>query len=358
MKILYAIQATGNGHISRALEIMPYLKHHGDVDIFLSGSNSALDLEYEVKYRDKGISFFFNRTGGLDYTKTIANLSLRRIYKSARELPVEKYDIILNDFERITHLACKNKGKNYIHFGHQASFISEHTPRPIHRNLLGEIILKHFAKSDYNVGLHFDSYDKDIYNPVIKNAILNAKPIDRGHITVYLNQYSTNFLINIFASLTDVCFHIFSDQIDKTTRIGNIILFPIQRGLFEKSMIESKGVITGAGFETPAEAMYLGKKLMCIPVKGQYEQLCNAVALKRMNVPVFYDIGILFALDVMRWLNSPSSYHFNLNHTTNDLVNLAIQMGLVASKTAPESLHLDETVLTKINTLQSPSASI
>ncbi len=34
MKIFYAIQATGNGHIARAIELMPYLQQYGDVDVF------------------------------------------------------------------------------------------------------------------------------------------------------------------------------------------------------------------------------------------------------------------------------------------------------------------------------------
>jgi len=38
MKILYAVQATGNGHIARAIEMMPHLQKYGEVDVFLSGS--------------------------------------------------------------------------------------------------------------------------------------------------------------------------------------------------------------------------------------------------------------------------------------------------------------------------------
>jgi len=43
MKIFYAVQATGNGHISRAMQLLPYLRRYGNVDIFLSGSNSQLN---------------------------------------------------------------------------------------------------------------------------------------------------------------------------------------------------------------------------------------------------------------------------------------------------------------------------
>ena len=42
MKILYAVQATGNGHISRAMELLPHLQKYGTKDIFLIGANSRL----------------------------------------------------------------------------------------------------------------------------------------------------------------------------------------------------------------------------------------------------------------------------------------------------------------------------
>jgi UDP:flavonoid glycosyltransferase YjiC (YdhE family) len=51
-------------------------------------------------------------------------------------------------------------------------------------------------------------------------------------------------------------------------------------------MAAAEGVLCGAGFETPAEALFLNKKLMVIPMKNQFEQQCNAAALKQMGVPV------------------------------------------------------------------------
>ena len=64
--------------------------------------------------------------------------------------------------------------------------------------------------------------------------------------------------------------------------------------MFDDSMIRSHAVITGAGFETPAEALYLGKKLMVLPMHGQYEQACNAVALSEFNVAVVNNVDDYF----------------------------------------------------------------
>ena len=57
---------------------------------------------------------------------------------------------------------------------------------------------------------------------------------------------------------------------------------PIQKDLFEESIRNCHGVISSAGFQTSVESLYLGKKLMVIPTKGQYEQSCNAVSLEKL----------------------------------------------------------------------------
>ena len=87
MKILYAVQATGNGHISRAMELLPYLERYGSVDIFLSGANSSLEMDAPVKFRSKGISLFYTCTGRLSYSKMIRNISPWKIIKEINDLP-------------------------------------------------------------------------------------------------------------------------------------------------------------------------------------------------------------------------------------------------------------------------------
>ena len=66
-------------------------------------------------------------------------------------------------------------------------------------------------------------------------------------------------------------------------------------------MTNCEGIITGAGFETPAESMFLGKKLMVIPIKGQYEQKCNAAAMKPFGVTVISEIDSKFKKNFEKW---------------------------------------------------------
>jgi uncharacterized protein (TIGR00661 family) len=305
MKIFYAVQGTGNGHISRAMELLPHLEKYGQVDIFLSGDNNTLDLNAPVAFRSKGACLYYTCHGGLHYAKTLTTLSLRRIHKEAGDLPLEKYDLILNDFEAITSLACRKKNLPSVHFGHQASFVTPKTPRPEKKSLTGEWILRNYAKGTINVGLHFDAFDYFIQPPVIKSGIWIARPTDKGHISVYLPSYCNKTLIGIFSKIKGVRFEIFSRRSSAISRNGNITLLPVDKDAFNKSLISCHGIITGAGFETPAEALYLKKKILPIPIRGQYEQECNAAALKKMGIKTLSKIDDHFEREVEQWLAAP-----------------------------------------------------
>lgn len=338
MKILYSVQATGNGHISRAMELMPYLQQYGEVDVFLSGSNSHLQPKLPVKYRSKGLSLFYGNTGGLDYWRMWKELSLKRIWKEAKDLPVEKYDLVLNDFESITSLACKFKKVASIGFGHQASFLSNHTPRGRKKDIAGEMVLKQYATATDYIGLHFKQYEDFIFSPVIKRDILQAEPIDRGHITVYLSHYSDEVVLQALHKIKDVRFEVFSKKIKESTVPGNVTLCPINNEAFTTSLIHSHGVITGAGFETPAEALYFGKKLLVLPIKGQYEQWCNAAALKEFQVTVIEQLEENFHSHVMQWLDTPSPLPLELSHNTFQILQMAVEKGRALQK-EPSSFY-------------------
>ena len=57
LRILLAVQGTGNGHLSRARELLPHLQKHGEVDLLLSGSQVEVGGDLEVKYRVRGLGF-------------------------------------------------------------------------------------------------------------------------------------------------------------------------------------------------------------------------------------------------------------------------------------------------------------
>ncbi|TAH17825.1 MAG: glycosyl transferase [Cytophagales bacterium] len=320
MKILYAIQATGNGHISRAREIIPHLQQFGALDLFVSGDNAQMTLPYPIKYQSKGFSIYYDKTGGLDYLKTFKNTKLKRLMNEVREFPIKDYDLIINDFEFISAYAARLKSKEIIGFGHQVAFHSLDTPRPKQKSYFGEMILKHYAPCQYGLGLHFDEFDSFIKKPIIRQEIRNLDAKNLGHHTIYLGHYEDSEVIKHLKRVKDAEFHLFSKTIKKPERYKNIKIFPINNELYLRSLAGCEGLITGAGFEAPAEAIFLGKKVMVIPIKGQYEQLCNAKAMKAIGVTVVKKISEKFSLRLSDWLQHAKPLQINYPNNTGQMI--------------------------------------
>lgn len=339
MKILYAIQATGNGHISRAIQLMPYLQKHGVVDVFLSGSNSCLQGRLPVKFRSKGISLFYDNLGALDVKKIISLNQWSNAWKEAKCLPVEKYDLVINDFEPITSRACYLKGKHSVQLSHQASFRSKSAPRPVHKSILGELILKYYSTSSEYIGFHFKSYEDFILPPVIKQKIMYASPVDKGHITIYLAGYHQDFFKKKLTKFRDIQFHVFIAGLEEKQVYRNITFFPIGDEMFSQSMIECHGMITGGGFETPSEALYLNKKLLVIPLKNHYEQYCNAAALEAMGIlSVTTGEPDHWIGQIVPWLDRPGKVHQIVPNDINETISKVIAKAVPGPYDAPPLL--------------------
>ena len=86
MKILYAIQGTGNGHISRARDIIPILQLKGTVDILISGTQADIELPYPIKYKFKGLSFIFGTKGNVDMVSTYRKSNLKKYLRRVKYL--------------------------------------------------------------------------------------------------------------------------------------------------------------------------------------------------------------------------------------------------------------------------------
>jgi len=285
MKMLYAVQGTGNGHLSRARDIIPILKKHGKVDILISGTQADVQLEHEITYQFHGISFIFGKKGGIDLLKTFLHLKLFSFFKDVLRLQVRQYDLIINDFEPVTAWACKLRGKFSIGLCHQAAVIHDYAPKANKTDALGSYILKHYAPASIHYGFHFRPYADKIFTPVIRNEIRKLVPNNANHYTVYLPAIGVPRIIKMLRNI-EVHWQVFSKHATQPYVEGNIHIMPVSNKGFMKSIASATGIICGAGFEGPAEALFLGKKLLVVPMKGQFEQQCNAAALHELGVPV------------------------------------------------------------------------
>lgn len=259
MKILYAIQGTGNGHLSRAVDIVPELRKYGKLDLFVSGAQAEVSLPFPVKFKSKGLSFYFGKSGGINFYKTFMKNSSKDVMKEIKTFPVDKYDLIVNDFEPITSWACKKREILCVGLSHQSALLSKKAPRPKVMDPFGEWMLRNYAPIDKYVGFHFEEYDKNIYTPVIRRAIRDARITDAGHYTVYLPAYDDKKLVKLLLKFPKVKWHIFSKHSTSAYHVGRISVFPVSGSDFVDSVVASTGVLCGAGFETPAEVLHMNK---------------------------------------------------------------------------------------------------
>ena len=338
MKILYAIQGTGNGHLSRARDIIPLLQQKGDLDILVSGIQADVELPYPVKYKFKGLSFIFGKKGGIDLLATYRKSNIKKLYNEIKSLPIEEYDLVINDFEPVSAWACKIKHKTCIGLSHQAAVINKKSPKPEKKDPVGKAILHNYAPVTEAYGFHFGAYDKNISTPVIRSQVRNAIPENKGHYTVYLPAYDDKRIIKVLSQIKNIQWEVFSKHSNKEYTEKNIHIRPINNDAFIDSMITCTGMLCGGGFETPAEILYLKKKLMVIPMKGQYEQQCNAAALQTMGVPVIKSLKEKHLEKIKTWTNSTLIISVNYPNITEKIVNDIIKKHATGKDPAPISL--------------------
>jgi len=321
MKILFGIQGTGNGHIIHSREILKCLVERAEVDVLVSGLHHEVDLGFEIKFEMGGLGFMFGKKGGIDYWKSIRSTNPLKLVSDIHNLPVDKYDLVISDFEPITAWACKLKNKPYFCISHQASLLSPKVPRPNHKNRFQQFVMQWYAPGSNLIGLHFKEYDDFITTPIIRQEVRQSDITNNGHYTVYLPSYDEHYIIDILKKI-DVPWEIFSKHYkgERFTE-DNITVCRVENSSFVQSLSSCQGLLCNAGFDTPAEALYLGKKLMVIPMKRQYEQECNAEALKGLGVPVVDRIGEGFSKHLSDWINSSFIYQANYEDNVPQIVD-------------------------------------
>jgi uncharacterized protein (TIGR00661 family) len=322
MKILYGIQLNGNGHITRSIEIISSLKERGfEIDVITSGENSNLNLPFEVKKHFKGFSIFYNRSGSINWLKSIFKSNIFRLLKDIK-FDVTKYDLVISDFEPISAWSAKRCSIKSIGISNQCSLISTNTSRKGGFSKLFKLFIKYFAKCDNNIGISYEKSSDSIYQPIISNFFLKNKVSDDGFFLVYLPSISLNFLINEMSCYRNLKFKIYSDEVKFELSYSNIMVYPINKESFQKDLLRCSGIITASGFSTTSEALVLNKKLWSIPLKGQYEQLSNADSLSRMGV---------FTSDfnsntLGKWILSYSNINYSWVNPKDDIINKIISI--------------------------------
>ncbi|WOJ98125.1 glycosyltransferase family protein [Congregibacter brevis] len=282
MKILYGVQGTGNGHLSRARAMArAFAARNLDVDYLFSGR--SLDRYFDMHVFGQfcvreGLTFACSN-GKLSYLKTCVGNNYGRFLRDVLTLDLSVYDLVLTDFEPITAWAGWLRGKTVVSIGHQPAF--DHRVPMAGHDLRSRFVMRMFAPGGVRLGMHWDSFQAPILPPIVnvEHAAVSTEP---RKVVVYLPFENQLNVQAVLAQIPEYDFYIYAPDNLASTR-GNLHLLPTSLKGFQDDLSTCAGVICNAGFELSSECIALGKRLLVKPLDRQMEQSSNALALSRLG---------------------------------------------------------------------------
>ena len=333
MKVFYGVQATGNGHITRARAMAPKLKQAGiDVKWMFTGRPWEQLFEMEVfgDYEWRSGLTFATRSGHVQYLQTALKNPLAKFVRDVKNLDFSGYDLVICDFEPVTAWAAKLQGIKTVGIGHQYAFGYE-IPRA-GADFLGEQVLRHFAPVSLGLGVHWHHFHHPILPPIIERE-MGALPTRADKVIVYLPFEEVNQVIQLLALFTHYQFYIYSPKLPKTSHghPENIHVRQLSRAGFQKDFADSSAVISNAGFELASEALQTGKKILVKPLHGQMEQASNALALELLQLGQV--MQSLDAASIATWLEQGRAIHVQYPDSAQAIVDWLLQGDLRVEQT-------------------------
>lgn len=306
MKILYGVQATGNGHISRARAMGKYLAQAGvQIDYLFSGrpADQFFDMQQFGNYQVKSGLTFVTAAGKVNYWQSFLQASLKTLRQDINALDVSGYDLVLTDFEPICAHAARRANKRSIALGHQYAFL--HNIPMQNANLITQLVFKHFAPADVQLGLHWHHFNQPILPPIIDEAEHNIA-ISSRQVLVYLPFEDQTQVLAMLQPLADYQFCVYGPGLSKAT-LGHISTHPPALAPFKADLASCSYVLSNSGFELISEALQLNKRIMVKPLQGQMEQQSNALALEQLNLASRTEQ--LSTSLIARWLSSNNQFN-------------------------------------------------
>ncbi|MBT1446413.1 glycosyltransferase [Shewanella sp. JM162201] len=282
MKILYGVQGTGNGHLSRARVMARAFEHSThQVDFFFSGRPAAgfFDMQAFGEYRlARGLTFA-SAAGRIRPWRTLTQNLPPHWWQEIRELDLSGYDLVLNDFEPVSAWAARRQGVPCIGISHQAALRFD-VPK-VGNTWFNERLLEYFAPVDLALGCHWHHFGFPLLPPFVDVAEVSE---EHGHdILVYLPFESASDIVSLLSPFDKFRFLVYHASAAPAGLPSHILWHGFCREGFRRHLAGAGGVVANAGFELASEALCLGKKLLVKPLLGQFEQLSNVAALQLLG---------------------------------------------------------------------------
>jgi uncharacterized protein (TIGR00661 family) len=301
MRILYGVVGEGMGHAMRSRVLLDDLTKDHEVQII--ASNRAHDY---LKARFEGVSRIWGLTIAYEDNEVQKRATAWQNLKGALSGWPENIgrfldlagsfhpDVVVTDFETLSWLYGMVHGIPVVSFDNMQII-----NRCWHDDaLLGDykndfLFTKAIVKAkvpgcaQYLITSFFRPRVKKertaLVPPVLRPEILAAKKnVRRGdHLLVYATTDAQAELPRTLAAAGMEC-RVYGVRrgIKEEQVEGNLRFKPFSEDGFIEDLATARAVVAGGGFTLMGEAVYLGKPMLSVPVRGQFEQVLNALYLQ------------------------------------------------------------------------------
>lgn len=305
-KIIYAVAGEGFGHSTRSHLIGQRLIDAGHNVMFVGSKNSLLYLRQyfgppkaDVK-EIFGLSFAYDN-GYVDPIRTLKKnlVKLPKGHRRNVELfkkhfePFEP-DLVISDFEPFSAWWAWRKNIPFISIDNEHTLTLcelEHPAKNWFSRMTASMVTRchyigaatYIIMNFFRAPLRIDS--AVLAPPIVRPIVCALRPVEGEHILVYSTTGTgEDQLRQVLGKFGGQKFYVYG--FNKSAEHKNCIFKNRSIEGFLADLASARGVIASAGFSLISECMYLKKKMLLLPVAGQYEQIINAHYVQKLGLGI------------------------------------------------------------------------
>lgn len=283
--IFYGVCGEGNGHATRVKVVIDELKKQHHVLIFAYGKGYHYLIRHFPVRRIQGFRLYYTNNTLSSFLTALLNIlkfPLMFLF-SLRYIPaflIEKPAVAITDFEpfllywaKIFRVPCisldnqhsitntKIDGVNGAWVAmHARAVLCSFFPQP------AETVITTFFYAP------LIKKRTTLVPPIIKPAVLKAKPTRGKHILVYQTSPGYKRLLSVLKKIPRE-FIVYGYP--KEGKEKNLLFRMFNEKQYIEDLHSADAVIINGGFMVLSEALYLQKPIFAIPIKRQFEQMVN-----------------------------------------------------------------------------------
>jgi uncharacterized protein (TIGR00661 family) len=315
VRIVYGVQSTGRGHLSRLLGLKPLFDRDGhELFVIISGYYDPPDYVFDALADVRtecfrGLSMVEDGAGGVSKRGTMKAFAghlpglFESFYRAHGMISEFNPDLIVSDFDPITGSPFVAPGTFKVGIGNEAILSHAAAVRPPKARLDRlnvNVIRKLFTSGvDVLLGCHFYPLDESCLPPILRPEVPSAVVENHGHLVVYHAFRGLLAPILDYAKRhSDRSIIIYGDS-PPTPPSPENVRYECDPTRFIEDLATCDAYVGTAGFQSICEAFFFGKKIVVQPIASQYEQLWNAAQLE------MHGMGRWFRGDLENDLSQP-----------------------------------------------------